>query len=98
MFEALDKVLYAGLGALAMTREKAEKMFDEYVEKGKAERENKESFVQEMMDGAEKAQEEFQKIVGDQIQDSMKKFVFATKEDIQRIEAKIDQLLDKKKG
>ena len=34
MFETLDKMMLAGLGALSMTRERAEKLFDEYVKKG----------------------------------------------------------------
>ena len=29
MFETLDKILYAGIGAVSMTKEKAEKLFDE---------------------------------------------------------------------
>ena len=36
MFETLDKIMLAGLGAMSMTKEKAESIFDEYVEKGKA--------------------------------------------------------------
>ena len=41
MFETLDKVLLAGLGALSMTRERAEKIFDEYAQRGEAERGNR---------------------------------------------------------
>jgi hypothetical protein len=35
MFETLDKLMLAGLGALTMTRERAEKLFDEYVSQGR---------------------------------------------------------------
>ena len=35
MFETLDKIMLAGLGALSMTRERAEKIFDDYVNRGK---------------------------------------------------------------
>ena len=38
MFETLDKILLASLGAVSMTREKAEKIFDEYVARGQDER------------------------------------------------------------
>ena len=37
MFETIDKLFLAGLGTLSMTRERAEKIFDEYVNRGKAE-------------------------------------------------------------
>jgi polyhydroxyalkanoate synthesis regulator phasin len=35
MFETLDKLMLAGLGAVSMTRERAEEIFDEYVSRGK---------------------------------------------------------------
>ena len=41
MFETLDKMLMASLGAVSMTRERAEKIFDEYVSRGQAEKENR---------------------------------------------------------
>jgi len=37
MFESIDKIFMAGLGAMSMTREKAEQIFDEYVKRGQAE-------------------------------------------------------------
>jgi polyhydroxyalkanoate synthesis regulator phasin len=48
MFETLDKLMLAGLGALTMTRERAEKMFDEYVSKGEAARGGRAGFVSEV--------------------------------------------------
>ena len=58
MFETLDKLMLAGLGALTMTRERAEKMFDEYVSKGQAAREGRAGFVTEVMDSAERTRSE----------------------------------------
>jgi polyhydroxyalkanoate synthesis regulator phasin len=45
MFETLDKMFLAGLGAVSMTKEKAEQIFDDYVKKGEAQRETKTGFV-----------------------------------------------------
>lgn len=94
MFESLNKLMLAGLGALSMTRERAEKIFDEYVAKGQEEKERRTGFVKEMMDSAEKTRENLEKIVGEQVQQAVSRLHLATHEDLQRVEAKLDQLLN----
>ena len=95
MFETLDKMMLAGLGALSMTRERAEKLFDEYVSKGQAAKEARTGFVKEVMDGAEKTRAELQKLVSDQVRQTVNNLHVATKDDIQRIEQKVDELLSR---
>ena len=95
MFETLDKLMLAGVGALSMTREKAEEIFDEYVEKGKAERKNKDSFVKDLMDRAEKSRKDMEKTITEQVEKALAKQPIATKDDIKRIEDKLDKLLKK---
>jgi polyhydroxyalkanoate synthesis regulator phasin len=95
MFETLDRIMLAGLGALSMTKERAEKMFDEYVSRGQAQREARSGFVKEVMDSAEKTRSELQKLVSDQVRQTMKTLHVATQEDVQRLEQKLDQLLAK---
>ena len=95
MFETIDKLMLAGLGALSMTKEKAEKIFDEYVNRGEVEKEKKSGFVKDLMESADKSRQELEKTVSDQVAQSLKKIKIATSEDIERIEKKIDQLLDK---
>jgi len=92
MFETLDKILLAGLGALSMTRERAEKIFDEYVSRGQAERGNKSGFVKELMDHAEKARTDLEKLVSDQVAKTVEALKLATREDIERLEQKLDAL------
>jgi polyhydroxyalkanoate synthesis regulator phasin len=89
MLEKLDKILVASLGAVSMTRERAEKIFDEYVARGEAERGNKSGFVKELMDHAEKARRDMEKMIGDQVHAAISKLDLATKADIERIEKKI---------
>jgi polyhydroxyalkanoate synthesis regulator phasin len=95
MFEALDKIMLAGLGAMSMTKEKAESIFDEYVEKGKAQKEHRDGFVKDVMDQAEKAKTDLEKVISEQVEKAMSKQPMATKEDIKRIEARLDELLTK---
>ncbi len=95
MFETLDKMMLAGLGAVSMTRERAEQMFDEYVNKGHAERDSRSGFVKEVMDSAERTRSELEKMISKQVQETVTTLHLATQEDIQRIEEKLDQLLAK---
>jgi polyhydroxyalkanoate synthesis regulator phasin len=87
--------MLAGLGAMSMTKEKAEKIFDEYVEKGKAQKGDRSGFVKDLMDQADKAKTDLEKIISDQVEKAMAKQPLATKDDIKRIETKLDELLAK---
>lgn len=78
-----------------MTKEKAESIFDEYVEKGKAQKEHRAGFVQDLMDQAEKAKSDLEKTISEQLDKAMAKQPLVTKEDLKRIEQKLDQLLAK---
>jgi len=95
MFETLDKFLLAGLGALSMTRERAEKIFDDYVSRGKAEKEARTGFVKDVMDTAEKTRSELEKIVSEQVNAAVSKLSLATRDDLARVEKKLDKLLKK---
>jgi polyhydroxyalkanoate synthesis regulator phasin len=93
MFETLDKLMMAGLGALSMSKEKAEKIFDEYASKGQAAKEGRSGFVKEVMDSADKTRKELETLVSDQIQKTVSGLHLASREDIARLEEKIDRLL-----
>jgi len=95
MFENLDKMMLAGLGALSMTRERAEKLFDEYVSRGQAEKESRSGFVKEVMDGADRTRSELEKMISEQVQQTVSALHLASQEDIDRLEKKLDQLLAK---
>jgi len=95
MFESLDKMMLAGLGALSMTRERAEKLFDEYVSRGQAEKESRSGFVKEVMDSADRTRSELEKVISDQVQETVTTLHLASQDDIDRIEKKLDQLLAK---
>jgi polyhydroxyalkanoate synthesis regulator phasin len=93
MFETLDKVFLAGLGAMTMTKEKAEQIFDEYVKKGEAQRENKSGFVKDLMGTAEKTRAEMEKMISEQVKKAIGAIQIASKDDITRLEQKLDQIL-----
>jgi polyhydroxyalkanoate synthesis regulator phasin len=95
MFETLDKVFLAGLGAVTMTKEKAEQIFDEYAKKGAVERDQKGGFVKEILETAEKTRADMEKMVAEQVRKAIASVPLATKEDLKRVEQKLDQILAK---
>ncbi len=92
MFEAMNKMMLAGLGVMSMSREKAESIFDEYVARGQAEREGKSSFVKELMDSADKTRQDLEKLVNEQMHKAIESTSVATKNDISRIEQQLQAI------
>jgi polyhydroxyalkanoate synthesis regulator phasin len=95
MFETLDKMMLAGLGAISMTRERADKIFDDYVSRGKVEKENRTGFTKALMDAAEKNRSELEKLVAKQVRETLENLNLPTREDLQRLEQKVDELLSR---
>ena len=93
MFETLDKLLLAGLGAVSMTRERAEKLFDDYVAQGKTAKEHRSGFVKDLVDQAEKTRHDLETLVEKQVREVITRMHLATQDDLARVEAKIDELL-----
>jgi poly(hydroxyalkanoate) granule-associated protein len=93
MLESINKVVLAGLGALSMTRERAEKIFEEYVQRGEAAKADREGFVKEMLDTAEKTRVDVSKIIEKQVHQALAKLNLPTRDDLARVEQKLDDLL-----
>jgi poly(hydroxyalkanoate) granule-associated protein len=93
MFEALNKLMLAGLGAVEMTRETAEKVFDELVRKGEAHTPNRAAMVQDLMDTAAATRRQMREFVDRQVGEAVAGLNLPTRDDLQRVEAKLDRLL-----
>ncbi|MBL7189817.1 MAG: phasin family protein [Phycisphaerae bacterium] len=92
MFETLDKMMLAGLGAISMTRDRADKIFDEYVSRGKLEKESRTGFIKALMDAADKNRAELEELIAKQVRETMENLNLPTREDVRRLEQKIDEL------
>jgi len=92
MFEGLSKLMFAGLGALNMSRERAEKFIDECVRRGQVAKEHRSKLVQDMIDAAEETRRDMEKLVAEQMARAVAKMNLATREDIDRLERKLDEL------
>lgn len=89
----LKKVLFAGIGLTAMTVDKADSFVKELVEKGRLTVEEGKELEQELKrQSKEEAQEFLNKL------DAKKSSVeYATKDDVKRLEEKLDALLSQNK-
>ena len=89
----LKKVLLAGIGLTAMTGDKADSFVKELVEKGRLTVEEGKELEQELKrQSKEEAQEFLNKL------DAKKSSVeYATKDDVKRLEEKLDALLSQNK-
>lgn len=92
MFETMDKLFLAGLGALSMTREKAEEFFDDLVNRGEAKKSEREGFVKKVTDSAEKARKDLESLIAKQTHQALVKMDIPTREDLARLEHKVDAL------
>lgn len=96
MLETLDKIMAAGLGALSMTRERAEELFDEAVARGKEVQADREKFVTQLVDSAKHARTSLEEAIRKQVHATMVSLDLPTRHDLHRIEGKLDQLLGHK--
>ena len=88
--DELKKVLLAGIGLTAMTYDKAEKFVKELMDKGRLTLDEGKDLQSELK---RKSQAEAEGLLG-QIKEKSQSLQYATKEDLQRLEGKLDALLE----
>ena len=91
--DELKKVLLAGIGLTAMTYDKAAKFVKELIDKGRLTLDEGKELQSELK---RKSQEEAKDLLG-QIKEKSQSLQYATKEDLQRLEGKLDALLEELK-
>ncbi|MDY4002596.1 phasin family protein [Streptococcus orisratti] len=90
--DELKKVLLAGIGLTSMTLEKADSFVKELVEKGRLTVEEGKELQSELK---RKSEDELKDLT-DKINTKTKGVQYATKEDVSRLEEKLDTLLKQK--
>ncbi len=88
--DELKKVLLAGIGLTAMTYDKAENFVKELMDKGRLTLDEGKELQSELK---RKSQAEAEGLLG-QIKEKSQSLQYATKEDLQRLEGKLDALLE----
>ena len=92
--EIIDRILLASIGAMFLTRERAEEIFDDYLQKWEVEKAVRGSIVEDLIKRSQEAHKELEKILADHVKEIAKKLNLAKNEDLVRLERKIDKILE----
>ncbi len=95
MKELVRKAFALGWGALALTREAAEKLVDELVKKGEMGREEARELVNDLLERGKKEREEVQKVIRQEMERVLGELKLPSRDDLSRLEEKIDRLLQR---
>ena len=85
----MKKMIYFGLGALTLTREKAEKAFSEMVEKGEMNRDDAKQRVEDVIKRGEEETTELRVAIRKELDEIRSDFPLVTKADLEAIEARL---------
>lgn len=92
MKELLKNVLYTGVGAAFLTKEKIEELKGELVEKGKMSQDEGRRFVEDMLSKSEKAKEQLDLWINMRVEEKIKQLNLATKDEVEELRRKIEEL------
>ena len=92
----IEKILSAGLGAFALTKEKAENIVDNLAKKGEIAKKDQLEFVKKLLEKGKDTRVEIEKIVENTTRDVLDKLNIPTKSDINALMKKIEKLEKKK--
>ena len=98
MTSILEKGVYLGLGILSMTRERAEEIIDDLVEKGKVSKDESAKAVRDLMDRVENEKRSLEKKISNMVEDTVKRMHLATQHDIDALNKKLDKILKTQAG
>ena len=92
MKEMLKNVLYVGIGAAFLTKEKIEELKGDLVEKGKMSQEEGKQFVDDLLRKSEKAKDQLELWINKRVEERIKQLNLATKDEVADLQRKIEEL------
>lgn len=92
----VERLLTIVAGAWTLTKDKAENLVKELEEKGEVKKKDAKKYVDELVKKGEKEREELKTTIDERIREITKKLGIVTKQDIERIETKLEKLEKKK--
>jgi len=94
----LEKVFLLGLGAVALTEEKARAFADELVEKGEARREQREGIVADLLSASKKGKAELERLVSEAVSKALAKVNVAKADEVASLKKELAALKKKLEG
>jgi polyhydroxyalkanoate synthesis regulator phasin len=98
MESLLDKFLLSGLGVLVLTEDKIEKLIGELTKKGEISQGEKKDLLTEIIEKGEEKKKEIEGKIREKVEKVLFQMNVATKDDIQKLEKRIETLEKKKKA
>jgi polyhydroxyalkanoate synthesis regulator phasin len=92
MKDTLNHFLNLGIGAVAMTADKAEKLVNELIEKGDIERKESHDLKERIIKRGEEARKELDKNVEKRVQQALKKLNIPTRKEFNDLKKKLKDL------
>jgi len=92
--DLIKKTYYMGLGAISSIQDKAEEIANQLIEKGELKENEKPEFIENLIEEGEKFKSNIDEKIQSAVDTAIKKLNIPTKEDIDEINKKIDQLMN----
>lgn len=92
MMDFIKKGLAFGLGLAVTSKEQAEKFVNELVKKGELSQEESKDMINQLIQRGEEEKKEIKRIMREQLKQMMDELNLATKDDINRLEQRIQNL------
>jgi polyhydroxyalkanoate synthesis regulator phasin len=89
------KAINLGLGAISLTKEKAENFIDEMVERGEISKEDARQTLEDVMKMGEEHREEVRSMIREEIESWKTKFGVVSRADYEKLEQRIAELESK---
>ncbi len=95
MSDLIEKTILAGLGALSLSREKAEKLAKDLVKRGELSRNEEAKFVKDLMGQAKKGKVEMERRIEKTVKKILVKLDVPTRKELNALKARVDKLSKK---
>jgi polyhydroxyalkanoate synthesis regulator phasin len=92
MKELLKSIVYTGVGAAFLTKDKIEELKSELVEKGKMTQEEGKQFVDELIGKSEKAKEQLELWLNKRVEERVKQLNLATIDEVNDLRRQVEEL------
>ena len=92
MIETIKKLGLIGIGTWALTEEKINEIAKELIDKGEINKDEGKKFVRELVEEQKKQKEEIENRISETVKETFGKAKTETKEDIERLEMRINKL------
>jgi poly(hydroxyalkanoate) granule-associated protein len=90
MSELIQKMFLAGLGAMALTKEKVEELVNDLVKRGEVAKKDQSKLLDEMLNAVEKGKQEISAFVHKEIEKALQTLDIPTRSEFEELKKKVN--------